>query len=100
MHEEISIQSLNQSEVKSIYTVDREDFDKHVLDIMNSSSSRSQRANINPVVISDEGEVDWETPVNQAKMSRNVERQQRKDLLSTFREEEHDYRQCQAVRLY
>ena len=49
---------MNQSEVKSIYTVDREDFDKHVLDIMNSSS-RSQRANINPVVISDEGEVDW-----------------------------------------
>ena len=53
MHEEISIQSLNQSEVKSIYTVDREDFDKHVLDIMNSSSSRSHKANINPVVISD-----------------------------------------------
>ena len=40
-HSEISIQSLNQSEVKSVYTLDKEDFDKQVLDIFDNSTERT-----------------------------------------------------------
>lgn len=40
--EQISIQSLNQSEVKSIYTIDKQDFDKQVLDIF-TNTDRSFR---------------------------------------------------------
>ncbi len=41
--DKISIDSLNQSEVRSIYTVDKEELDRNALDILNKSF-KSQKA--------------------------------------------------------
>lgn len=59
--EKASFQSLNQSDVKSVYTVDREDFGKNMLELINSSSSlqkenktdRTEKIAVQPVVITD-----------------------------------------------
>ena len=52
-----------------------------------NSTTRSQKVNVQPVVISDDIEPDWETPINTAKMVSHELDNTKKDILSTFREE-------------
>jgi hypothetical protein len=52
----ISIQSLNQSEVRSIYTIDREETDKHTLEIFdhafrNQKEEQVERFTARPVIL-------------------------------------------------
>lgn len=54
-NDKISIDSLNQSEVRSIYTVDKEELDRNALDIFNKSfksqkAEKSERINAKPNV--------------------------------------------------